>query len=87
MNTGTVTLENKMSQLSGITQLGIWLLSDGKDFFINFSDFPEFKNATIVQIENFTTDNNGDFHWPDLDIEIEKASLVTPKKYPLKFHP
>ncbi|MEW6241535.1 MAG: hypothetical protein AB1564_12070 [Chloroflexota bacterium] len=30
-------------------------------------------------------ENDDDFHWPDLDIDIELEALQHPERFPLKF--
>ena len=40
--------------------------------------------ATLEKIFNFQ-ENDGDFHWPDLDIDIELEALQHPERFPLKF--
>ena len=63
---------------------GFWLLTRTGKYFISFADYPDFVGATLEKIFNFQ-ENNGDFHWPDLDIDIELEALQHPERFPLKF--
>lgn len=86
MNSGTTILEkDKNTQFSGITPNGIWLLSNGKELFINFKDYPEFKDATVSQIQDFSTDISGNLHWKSIDVDIEIEALENPEKFPMKY--
>ena len=55
------------------------------EYFVSFKDYPDFYTATVQQINDFTVDAFGNFHWEVLDIDIEKESLETPENYPLVF--
>jgi hypothetical protein len=63
---------------------GFWLLTDAGEFFVSLEQYPAFKKATIQQIFRFR-ERFGDFHWDELDIDIELDALKYPERYPLKF--
>jgi len=63
---------------------GFWLLTRVGEYFVSFADYPDFVGATLEKIFNFQ-ENDGDFHWPDLDIDIELEALQHPERFPLKF--
>ena len=44
-----------------------------------------FYNARISEINDFSTDAMGNFHWESLDIDIEKDAIEHPEKYPLVY--
>ncbi len=71
-------------QITSIERDGFWLLTEVGEFFVSFEDYPDFRSATLKQIFNFKP-SNGDFHWPDLDIDIEVEALQHPERFPLKF--
>ena len=88
MNFGTNTLvQNNVAfaEITHISPFGFWILSEETEYFVDFADYPEFKDATIQQILDFSTDFSGDFHWFALDIDIEKDSLKNPENYPLHY--
>jgi hypothetical protein len=72
------------SQITSIEKDSFWLLTDAGEFFVSFEQYPAFKRATIRQIFNFR-EHFGDFHWEELDIDIELDALKFPERYPLKF--
>ena len=72
------------SQITSIEKDGFWLLTNDGEFFVAFSQYPAFAGATVNQIFSFR-ENFGDFHWDELDIDIELDALKSPEQYPLKF--
>ena len=71
--------------VTNISAFGFWLLVDDHEYFVPFSDYPEFRQATVVQIYAAQRIAPGQFHWPELDIDIELAALAQPAAFPLKF--
>jgi hypothetical protein len=71
------------TEVTHISSHGIWLLSDGNEYFLAFDDFPWFRDASISQIHNVETPSAGHFYWPDLDVDLSLASIQNPKKHPL----
>ena len=72
------------SQITSVEKDGFWLLTDEGELFVSFEQYPAFKKATIKQIFGFR-ERFGDFHWDELDIDIELDALKFPERYPLKF--
>jgi Protein of unknown function (DUF2442) len=52
--------------------------------FVSFEEYPDFHKATEEQIFNFKQVFD-QFHWPDLDIDIELDALKYPDRFPLKY--
>ncbi len=71
------------SEVTIIESLGFWLLADDQEYFVPYSDYSVFKNATIEQILNLQRLAPGQYHWPDLDADIELEALQNPEHYPL----
>ena len=76
-------LETK-SQITSVEKDGFWLLTTDGEFFVAFEQYPAFQKARVEQIFNFR-EHFGDFHWEELDIDIELNALKHPEQYPLKF--
>jgi len=71
-------------QITSIEKSGFWLLVENEEFFVSFDLYPDFRHAMVEQIFNF--EQAGDeFHWPDLDIDIELEALRHPERFPLIF--
>jgi len=60
-------------------------LADDREYFVPFSDYPVFQNATVAQIYAVRRIGPTQFHWPQLDADIELEALERPEAYPLKF--
>jgi len=73
------------SEVTNITAHGFWLLADDREYFVPFSDYPVFQNATVAQIYAVRRIGPTQFHWPELDADIELEALERPEAYPLKF--
>jgi len=80
---GTSTSQTS-SQITSIENDGFWLLTADGEFFVPFDRYPAFEQATVGQIFNFR-ESFGDFHWDELDIDIELDALKHPEQYPLVF--
>ena len=85
MNIGTNILTKNKVEVSHISSVGLWLFVDDAEFFVSFQDYPDLLNATISQLSEVTVDSIGDFHWEELDVDIERNALEEPEKYPLRF--
>ena len=80
-----VSSANGEAKIQNISPRGFWIFDGEKEYFVSFKDYPDFYTATVQQINDFTVDAFGNFHWEVLDIDIEKESLETPENYPLVF--
>ena len=72
------------SQITSIENDGFWLLTSDGEFFVSFERYPAFAEARVNQIFNFR-ESFGDFHWDELDIDIELDALKHPENYPLVY--
>lgn len=61
------------------------MILDARDVFLSYRDFPWFKGAPDKQVLNVKRPHPGHLRWPDLDVDLEEASLFEPEKYPLIF--
>jgi hypothetical protein len=76
-NTSTV-------EVTDISPHGIWLLTDDRELFMPYEDFPWFKKATISQVTNVEEPQKGHFYWPELDVDLTIDIIEHPERYPLK---
>lgn len=70
-------------EVQGITRHGIWLYVKGREFFLPFEDYPWFRDAKISAVHNVRLQHQFHLHWPDLDVDLDLASLEHPERYPL----
>ena len=80
-------ISTSLSEVTNITHHGFWLWVDDREYFVPFKDYPGFTEATITQIYHVQRQGASQFHWPDLDIDIELEALDEPERYPLKYRP
>lgn len=78
-STSSISVEN-------ITPFGIWLLVDDAEYFLNYKEFPWFLDKPIRSIFNVERPQSNHLVWPDLDVDLELDSIVSPEKYPLPAH-
>ena len=71
------------ASILAIDHLGFILNVNGKDYRLNFSDYPWFEYCTIHEIVNVHSDQWG-VYWEEAGIELELESLEHPNNYPLK---
>ena len=73
-------------EVTNISRKGFWLLVDDKEYFISYSQYPEFLEMNLNQIFNVKSIDLKQFHWSDKDIDIDIESLKTPETFPLGFN-
>lgn len=70
--------------VENITQFGIWMFVNGKEYFLSYEDYPYFEDQTVKSIQNVKLLHGFHLFWPDIDIDLEIDNLENPEKYPLK---
>ena len=76
---------SEKAEIQNISNHGIWVLVNGQEFFMPFTEFPWFLKATVEQIYNLEFFHGHHLHWPALDIDIDVEALKNPESYPLKY--
>ena len=71
------------AEIANISIHGIWILFQKKEYFLPFSEFPWFKDATLSQIHNVETIHKNHLNWPELDVDINIKILENIESYPL----
>ena len=71
------------AEIQDITRHGIWLFAKGREFLLPFESYPWFKNAPISAVYNVRLLHQSHLYWPDLDVDLDIASLEHPERYPL----
>jgi hypothetical protein len=71
--------------VTGLTSQGFWIMVEGEEYFVPFSDYPAFLKAPLEQIFHFISAIPGQLRWPDIDIDVEIESLKYPERFPLSF--
>ncbi|MBS1257171.1 MAG: hypothetical protein MAG551_00207 [Candidatus Scalindua arabica] len=71
------------ASVENITPSGIWIFVNGKEYFLNYDQYPYFRDQTLKSIQNVKLLHGFHLHWPDLDVDLEIDNLENPEKYPL----
>ncbi len=85
MDSSTSGTGTSTCNVTGINDLGFWVLVEDKEYFVPFSDYPGFKDSSINQILNIRFSPPSQLHWIDIDMDIELPSLAQPESFPLVF--
>lgn len=70
-------------EVTNVSGNGFWLLLDTEEVFVEFKQFPWFKEASIAQLLNVSRPAPHHLYWPDLDVDLAVESLTQPDQYPL----
>jgi Protein of unknown function (DUF2442) len=71
------------AEVSHISPFGIWVLVGGKEYFLDFEQFPWFRGATVAQIHEVEVHHVRHLHWPALDVDLDLERMANPVRYPL----
>ena len=72
-------------EVTNVDRFGLWVLLEGKEYFLPYQQYPWFRNATVDQVLNVRIEHEGHLRWPDLDVDLCVESLEEPDKYPLAY--
>ncbi len=70
-------------EIVNISEFGLWVSIEDKEYFLSFEDFPWFKNARINEIHNVELSSGSHLYWPDLDVDLNLDIINSPEKFPL----
>jgi hypothetical protein len=68
-------------EVTNISGNGFWLLLGGEEVFVEFKQFPWFRDASIGQLLNVSRPAPHHLYWPDLNVELAVESLTQPDRY------
>ncbi|MGH7593888.1 MAG: DUF2442 domain-containing protein [Gemmatimonadales bacterium] len=71
------------AEVTNVSVHGFWLLLDGQELFVPFTEFPWFRDVTIRHLTNVERPKPHHLYWPDLDVDLATDSLTHPDRYPL----
>ena len=71
-------------EVTHISSHGVWLLSNDKELFMPYDEFPWFKDQPVNAIINVEEQSPGHFYWPDIDVDLTTESIEHPERFPLK---
>ena len=73
-----------ITEVTNISNHGIWLFSKGKEFFLPHEEFPWFKEVPVSKILNVQEVTPGHFYWSDLDVDLSLEVIQNTQRFPLK---
>jgi hypothetical protein len=71
-------------EVTNVDSQGLWLLIEGKEYFLSHENFPWFKESKLADVLNVELYSGGHIYWPSLDVDLSIAILENPDRYPLK---
>ncbi len=77
---GTSTSE---VEVINVDTFGIWLLVQGKEYLLPYSEYPWFRDARIGDILNVAFLHEDHLHWSALDVDLCLESLQQPEGFRL----
>ena len=72
------------TEVTNISSHGLWILSNEREFFLSYENFPWFKDKTvndITKVENF---GQGHLYWENLDVDLSLEMIEHPERFPLQ---
>ena len=82
--TSTKPGKNILVSVENITSFGIWLFVKGQEYFLDYQNYPYFRDQTLSSIQNVQLLHGFHLNWPELDVDLDIDNLENPEKYPLK---
>ncbi len=73
------------ASVENITPFGIWLFVKDKEYFLNYKDYPYFREQVLSAIQDVQLLHGYHLYWPQLDVDLEIDNLDNPDSYPLQY--
>ena len=73
------------ASVENITPFGIWLFVKDKEYFLNYKDYPYFREQVLSAIQDVQLLHGHHLYWPQLDVDLEIDNLDNPDNYPLQY--
>jgi hypothetical protein len=70
-------------EVTNISIHGFWILIGEKEYFLSFTEFPWFRDATIAEITDVTIVKKEHLFWEKLDVDLTLNMIENPENYPL----
>ena len=84
MSSQPLGINTSQAEITNISSNGVWLLSNDREFFMSYDDFPWFKDVPIGKILKVEEPTPGHYYWPELDVDIGIETIEHPGRFPLK---
>ena len=71
------------AEVLNVSPHGFWVMVAAKEYFLDYGDFPWFRNVTLSQLFNVELHHGEHLYWPELDVNLDLERITHPEKYPL----
>lgn len=71
-------------EVTNISGHGFWLLTEDREVFLPYEEFPWFQDAPVRKILKVEEPAPGHFYWPELDVDLDIERIEHPERFPLK---
>lgn len=71
------------AEVTNVDAHGIWVLVNGREFFLPYEDYPWFKKASLEDVIRVELYHGVHLHWSALDVDLGLDSLEHPERYPM----
>ncbi len=72
------------TEVTNISSHGLWILSNEKEYFLSYEQFPWFKDKTINDITHVESSGQGHLYWESLDVDLSLEMIEHPERFPLQ---
>ncbi len=84
MNLSTHGVDASTVEITHVSSHGIWILTQEKELFMPYEEFPWFKDQSLRAILHVESPSPGHFYWPELDVDLTEEIIEHPERFPLK---
>ena len=70
-------------EVTNISEHGFWLLIKGREYFLDYKNFPWFKDASVKDISGAKLLHGRHLYWKKLDVDLSLEIIEHPEKYKL----
>lgn len=70
-------------EILNMSPFGMWILTENKEYYVDFSRYHWFKEASMGEISNVEAGFGSGIYWPSLDIDVSLEALEYPERFPL----
>ena len=70
-------------EVTNISIHDVWMIINDQEFFLSYQDVPWFQDAPIKKILHVEMPSEHHLYWPELDVDLDIDSIISPDKYPL----
>jgi hypothetical protein len=85
MTSSTGGAATSLVEVTNVDRFGVWLLVDGKEYFLPYDEYPWFRRAPLEDILTVERLHDEHLHWPALDVDLSISSLERPEDFPLVY--